>query len=208
VEQLVDKEKLGTIKQSLFFIGRIIHQLEKYLDHYQIVEVCHKQQKMADLFFQIMSQEAISEAVVKKFLVQAFRYAVDSDNFDIAVLILNQNQVKLFDQSQECIESVLTSLNRSQNYYEYKFYLIQVFITFFKYKHVDYLLNTLDNRLNDEVTKNFLSHNMNPLKLPHHRHRHPQQAQEHLQDRLSPLPENPRIHGDQGQNDHRQFHFP
>jgi len=39
-----------------------------------------------------------------------------------------------------------------------------MFFKFFKYKHADYLLKTLEEKVEEDVAYNFVSHNVNPLK--------------------------------------------
>lgn len=72
--------------------------------------------------------------------------------------------MKLLDEAQTCIDSILASFNRSPYFFEFKLYFVQMFFKFFKYKHADYLLKTLEEKVEEDVAYNFVSHNVNPLK--------------------------------------------
>jgi len=73
-------------------------------------------------------------------------------------------QAKLYDRAEECIEALLASL-QSGLYLEYKLYLVQKFLPFFKFKHADHFLVIIEAKIEEEPKVSFVSFNINPLKI-------------------------------------------
>jgi len=91
--------------------------------------VCVQQKRLADFLEQLMTMHVShKEKVVSEFLVGSFIYSLDNDRFDLAVMVHNQYQVKLYDDNEACINALIRALERSDYYFEYKLYFVQCFL--------------------------------------------------------------------------------
>jgi hypothetical protein len=141
---------------------RLLIELQDYLDYEEIFSLLFKY-KLLDILFEYAESVELSDESRQNFAIEFFRYTLIYDYLDMTILVIDHYKMQLYQNTDNCIESIIQAFEKSSQQARLKCYVLDVFMDFLKFNQVERFLNAVEGFITGDQKETYLVTNVNPI---------------------------------------------